>query len=139
MIIIDIIIIIIIIVIIDVIYFITIAIDYVRVFFIDILLMRESGRQPWRNDLMAKSKYCTFKCPLLFLIYVSNIWICVISYIHLDSGQMSTHPSVHLVWQKLGITLKLCVCVCVIISLCSGLFLCTVMQYIGFVGVLFSA
>ena len=36
-----------------------------------------------------------------------------------------------------------CVCVCVspsvIISLCSGLFLCTVMQYIGFVGVLFSA
>ena len=34
-----------------------------------------------------------------------------------------------------------CVCVCaclsVIISLCSGLFLCTVMQYIGFVGVLF--
>ena len=39
---------------------------------------------------------------------------------------------------------SLCVCVCVciclsvIISLCSGLFLCTVMQYIGFVGVLFS-
>ena len=34
----------------------------------------------------------------------------------------------------------LCVCLClsVIISLCSGLFLCTVMQYIGFVGVLFS-
>ena len=35
-----------------------------------------------------------------------------------------------------------CVCVCVclsVISLCSGLFLCTVMQYIGFVGVLFSA
>ena len=34
-----------------------------------------------------------------------------------------------------------CVCIClsVIISLCSGLFLCTVMQYIGFVGVLFSA
>ena len=38
-----------------------------------------------------------------------------------------------------------CVCVClsvclsVIISLCSGLFLCTAMQYIGFVGVLFSA
>ena len=32
-----------------------------------------------------------------------------------------------------------CVCVSVIISLCSGLFLCTVMQYIGFVGVLFSA
>ena len=32
-----------------------------------------------------------------------------------------------------------CVCVClsVIISLCSGLFLCTVMQYIGFVGVFF--
>ena len=33
-----------------------------------------------------------------------------------------------------------CVCVClsVIISLCSGLFICTVMQYISFVGVLFS-
>ena len=39
----------------------------------------------------------------------------------------------------------MCVCVCVflsvclsvIISLCSGLFLCTVMQYTGFVGVLF--
>ena len=31
-----------------------------------------------------------------------------------------------------------CVCIClsVIIGLCSGLFLCTVMQYIGFVGVL---
>ena len=45
------------------------------------------------------------------------------------------------------ITQEVCVCVCVcmcvclsvIISLCSGLFLCTVMQYIGFVGVLFSA
>ena len=32
---------------------------------------------------------------------------------------------------------RACVRVCVI-SLCSGLFLCTVMQYIGFVGVLFS-
>ena len=39
----------------------------------------------------------------------------------------------------------MCVCVCVclsvclsVISLCSGLFSCTVMQYIGFVGVLFS-
>ena len=32
---------------------------------------------------------------------------------------------------------RVCVCVCVI-SLCSGLFLCTVMQYIGFVGVLCS-
>ena len=32
-----------------------------------------------------------------------------------------------------------CICLTVIISLCSGLFLCTVMQYIGFVGVLFSA
>ena len=32
----------------------------------------------------------------------------------------------------------MCVCVCVIISLCSGLFLCTVMKYIGFAGV-FSA
>ena len=30
-----------------------------------------------------------------------------------------------------------CVCVCVITSLCSGLFLCTVMQYTGSVGVLF--
>ena len=34
----------------------------------------------------------------------------------------------------------MCVCVCVsVISLCSGLFLCMVMQYTGFVGVLFSA
>ena len=32
-----------------------------------------------------------------------------------------------------------CVCLSVIISLCSGLFLCTVMQYIGIVGVFFSA
>ena len=32
-----------------------------------------------------------------------------------------------------------CVCVSVFISLYSGLFLCMVMQYIGFVGVLFSA
>ena len=40
-----------------------------------------------------------------------------------------------------GVCVCVCVCVCVsvIISLCSGLFLCTVMQYIGFVGVLFSA
>ena len=30
-----------------------------------------------------------------------------------------------------------CVCVCVIISLCSGLFLCTLMPHIGFMGVLF--
>ena len=47
------------------------------------------------------------------------------------------------------VCVRVCVCVCVcvyvsiclsvIISLCSGLFLCTVMQYIGFVGVLFSA
>ena len=29
------------------------------------------------------------------------------------------------------------VCLSVIISLCSGLFLCTVMQYIGFMGVFF--
>ena len=29
------------------------------------------------------------------------------------------------------------ICLSVIISLCSGLFLCTVMQYIGFVGVVF--
>ena len=31
-----------------------------------------------------------------------------------------------------------CVCVCVIISLCSWVFLCTLMRYIGFMGVLFS-
>ena len=38
-----------------------------------------------------------------------------------------------------SVSVCVCVCVCVIISLCSGLFLYTVMQYIGFVGVLFSA
>ena len=37
------------------------------------------------------------------------------------------------------VCVSVCVCLSVIISLCSGLFLCTVMQYIGFVGVLFSA
>ena len=41
--------------------------------------------------------------------------------------------------QEVFVCVCVCVCVSVIISLCSGLFLCTVMQYIGFVGVLFSA
>ena len=85
---------------------------------------------------------------------MSKIRICIISRVCLAGTVGGRSSSACLSFfcgknLKVGHYAQTCVCVCVcvcvciclsvIISLCSGLFLCTVMQYIGFVGVLFSA
>ena len=56
-----------------------------------------------------------------------------------SSVPFNVHVVCKCITQEVCVCVCVCVCMSVIISLCSGLFLCTVMQYISFVGVLFSA
>ena len=64
-----------------------------------------------------------------------------------DAGANTTHSGRGVcVWVWVWVCVCVCVCVCLCLSVCLsslvcvvGLFLCTLMRYIGFMGVLFSA